>query len=73
MLGANGGTLGYQIYTTGTTVFGDGTAGTATLSYTIPLAIGGSSVTIPYSGRIFVQNAGPSGAYSDGPILTVNY
>lgn len=71
--GAN--TLNYNLYTNAarTTVWGDGSAGTSTMSNSSTLSIGTSSVEYTVYGQIPARQDRPPGTYSDSITVTVNY
>lgn len=70
-------TLQYQLYTdaTRTTVWGDGSAGTATVanSFTLSVLVPVSANHIVYARMPAMQSGAAAGAYADTIIVTVTY
>ena len=68
-------TLNYNLYTTTgrTTIWGDGTGGTATVSDSVLLAIGTTNFSYTMYGRIPALQDAKAGAYTDSIVATINY
>jgi len=68
-------TLQYNIYTNSgrTTVWGDGTAGTSTISYTDPFLGGVNSISYTAYGFVPSGQLVSPGAYSDTVVVSVVY
>jgi spore coat protein U-like protein len=68
--------LNYNLYTTSarTTVWGDGSSSTGTVSDSYLLGLGaGTSTDYTVWGRIPMQQNVPTGTYNDSVVLTVEY
>ena len=68
-------TLDYNIYTSAayTTIWGDGSGGTGTVSDAMTLVVGSNSSNYTMYGRIPALQDARAGAYSDSIVVTVNY
>jgi len=72
-MGQGGNRLGYNIYTTGgyATVWGDGSGGSVTQSFSAILSLG--TITFTAYGEIPTGEYVPTGTYNDAIIVTVTY
>jgi spore coat protein U-like protein len=74
-MGAATATLDYQLYvnTARTTVWGDGTGGTATVQDGYLLGVGSETRSYPVLGRIPGGQNVPVGSYADSIVVTVDF
>lgn len=77
-MSATGNTLLYNLYTdaAGSQIWGDGSAGTATISDSYQLGfglLGSKTVAYPVYGRIPARQMVPSSVYTDSVVVTVTY